>query len=79
MFAGFIAAIVVLLMVVSLMMVGSGDNSDSSKYNVEAKKVQTLLSAMRDESKFYSLSQHGSYKGITMNYFSKNNFKEEKQ
>ena len=74
MFAGFIAAIVVLLMVVSLMMVGSGDNSDSSKYNVEAKKVQTLLSAMRDESKFYSLSQHGSYKGITMNYFADNEF-----
>lgn len=74
MFAGFIAAIVVLLMVVSLMMVGSGDNSDSSKYNVEAKKVQSLLSAMRDESKFYSLSQHGSYKGITMNYFADNEF-----
>ncbi len=74
MFAGFIAAIVVLLMVVSLMMVGSGDNSDSGKYNVEAKKVQSLLSAMRDESKFYSLSQHGSYKGITMNYFADNEF-----
>lgn len=74
MFAGFIAAIVVLLIIVALMITGSTDDSDSSKYNVEAKKVQTLLSAMRDESKFYSLSQHGSYKGITMNYFADNEF-----
>lgn len=74
MFAGFIAAIVVLLIVVALMISGSGDNNDSSKYNVEAKKVQALISAMRDESKFYSLSQHGSYKGITMNYFADNEF-----
>lgn len=74
MFVGFIAAIVVLLIVVALMVTGSGDNSDSSKYNVEAKKVQALLSAMRDESKFYSLSKHGSYKGITMNYFADNEF-----
>lgn len=74
MFAGFIAAIVVLFIVVALMISGSGDNNDSSKYNVEAKKVQTLLSTIRDESKFYSLSQHGSYKGITTNYFSDNEF-----
>lgn len=74
MFAGFIAVIIILLIIVALMITGSTDSSDSSKYNVEAKKVQTLLSAMRDESKFYSLSQHGSYKGITMNYFADNEF-----
>lgn len=74
MFIGFIAVIIVLLIVVALMAVGSGDSGDSSKYNVEAKKVHALLSIMRDESKFYSLSQHGSYKGITMNYFADNEF-----
>lgn len=74
MFVGFIAVIIILLVVVALMAIGSGDSSDSSKYNVEAKKVHALLSVMRDESKFYSLSQQGSYKGITMNYFADNEF-----
>lgn len=70
MLVGFIAVIVILLVIVALFS-GSGTSAKDSgaRYITEAKKVGAMLYHMKNESQFY-YSRAESYNGIGMDYFS---------
>lgn len=74
MFVGFIAVIVILLVIVTLMASGALSGSDNSLYTAEAKKVHALFSQLLGESKFYYSGNDESYLGIGMDYFMEHNF-----
>lgn len=73
MFVGFIVVIIVLLVVVALMSSGALSGSDAAAYLTEAKKVQTVLSHLKDESKFYYIKKE-SYLNVDQGYFESVNF-----
>jgi hypothetical protein len=74
MFVGFIAVVVILLVIVGLMATGSLGNSQNSSYITEAKKVHTLFSNLHAESKFYYIEGGESFSGINMDYFVRTDF-----
>lgn len=73
MFVGFIAVIVILLVIVGLMSSGVLGGSQNSSYITEAKKAHSLLSSMRGESKFY-YAKGETFEGIGMDYYQANKF-----
>lgn len=74
MFVGFIAVVVILLVIVTLMASGALSSSDNSLYTAEAKKTHALFSQLQAESKFYYSANNESYLGIGMDYFMQHNF-----
>jgi len=74
MFVGFIAVVVILLIIVGLMSTGSLSGSQNSNYIAEAKKVQALLSNVASEGSFYYTQGDESFSGIDMNYYANSNF-----
>ncbi len=67
MFVGFIAVIVILLVIVGLMSTGAL-NSDSNSYITEVKKIQEQLSIMKSETKFYYVGAD-SFTGLNADYY----------
>lgn len=74
MFVGFIAVVVILLVIVALMSSGALSGSDKAQYMTEAKKVHALFSQLQGESKFYYSQANESYTGISMDYFLMHDF-----
>jgi len=74
MFVGFIAVIVILLIIVGLMSTGAISGSKNSNYIAEAKKVQAMLSNMNNEGSFYYSQASETFSGIDMNYFVRTRF-----
>lgn len=74
MFVGFIAVVVILLVIVGLMTSGVLSGSDNSKYMTEAKKVHSMFSHLQGEANFYYAANSESYLGIDMNYYLKHKF-----
>jgi len=69
MFVGFIAVVVILLIIVGLMSTQSLSGSQNSNYIAEAKKAQAMLSNLANEGSFYYSQADESFSGIDMNYF----------
>ena len=69
MFVGFIAVVVILLIIVAIMSTGTLTGGDESKYIAEAKKVNILVSNIKAESNFYYVGHNQSFIGIDMSYF----------
>jgi hypothetical protein len=68
MLIGFIAIIVILLVIIGVMSTGTNSEGNAGKYATEVKKVQTLISNMKNEAKFYYLKTD-SFKDISMKYY----------
>lgn len=77
MFVGFIAVIVILLVVVATMSLGSKGPEDAAKYMTEAKNVQSLASHIRNETQFYYV-KNNTFTGIGVDYFATNKFAQNK-
>lgn len=73
MFIGFIAVVIILLVIVALMASGVFSGTKNSQYLTEAKKVHALLGHLKNESKFY-YSKNETFSGISMNYFNNYDF-----
>jgi hypothetical protein len=69
MFIGFIAVVIILLVIVALMATGVFSGADTAEYMTQAKKVHALMSQVEGESKFYYAQNDQSYSGISMDYF----------
>ena len=69
MFVGFIAVVVILLIIVGLMSTGSLSGSKNSNYIAEAKKVQAMLSNINNEGSFFYSKKNETFSGIDMDYF----------
>lgn len=75
MFVGFIAVVVILLVIVGLMSSGAlNSGADTAAYTTEVKKTHALFSQIQDESKFYYAANNESYKDISMEYFKSHKF-----
>lgn len=74
MFVGFIAVVVILLVIVGLMATGTLGGSQNSSYITEAKKTHTMVSNMNGESKFYYVQAGETFLGLNMDYFVRANF-----
>ena len=75
MFVGFIAVVVILLVIVGLMAISGTKNSQNSNYITEAKKVHAMLSNLEAESKYYlARSENNDFAGIDTNYLVEANF-----
>ena len=74
MFVGFIAVVVILLIIVGLMSTGALSSGSNADYLTEAKKVQALLSNVEGEAKFYSIEGDYSFKNLDMDYFTRVRF-----
>ncbi len=78
MLVGFIAVIVILLVIIGLFSSNLlSSNSKGAQYVTEAQKVNIMLSNMNGQAKFY-YGGHGSYKDISVQYFKDIGFKEAK-
>ena len=77
MFVGFIAVVVILLVIVGLMSSGGNQTQDGARYITEAKKVKTVTHLMSGEAKFYYV-RNETFLGLTMDYFKDTEFAAEK-
>jgi len=69
MLVGFIAVIVILLVIVGFMSSdGTGSKDGGARFITEAKKIAAMMSHMENESQFY-YARVESYAGIGMDYF----------
>ena len=73
MFIGFIAVLIILLVIVGFMMSGVLSSSQSGQYMTEAEKVHSLLNQASNITKFYYVKDE-TYSGLTMDFFIKNKF-----
>ena len=73
MFIGFIAVIVILLIIVGFMATGGVSGSDNSTYITEAKKAQALISNLGSETSYYYIGNE-TFNDLDMNYFVSHNF-----
>lgn len=70
MFVGFIAVVVILLVIVGFMSSGAlNGGADTAAYTTEVKKIHALFSQIQGESKFYYSGNNESYSNISMQYF----------
>lgn len=75
MFTGFVAVIIVLIIIAGIIAVkalGTG----GATYAAEVKKVQELISRMKGEAKFYYLAHDESYDGFNIEYYKNYHFAE---
>lgn len=68
MLVGFIAVVVILLVIIGIMAVNGTQGDDGGRYAAEATKAAALISNLRDEGKFY-YTRGETFNGISMKYF----------
>ena len=74
MFVGFIAVVVILMVIVGLMSVGALSGSNNSTFIAEAKKAHEMISNMNGEAKFYYVGASETFTGMDTDYFIRANF-----
>lgn len=74
MFVGFIAVVVILMVIVGLMSTGALSSSNNSTFISEAKKAHEMISNMNGEAKFYYVGASETFTGIDTDYFVRANF-----